>query len=525
MSLYSSLKLWRLAAEAFLAIVVAFLMLAIMPKLMPSSDLMTHLTARSQAALVGSFYPIQQRDNVTVLLIDDKALADLEQGWPVPYATHARWLSNLGTLYQPRAVFLDITFTQARKDETLPQLVQALCRLRDQGVPVFLAALPDPQTGRLAVRRGLDSPAGERPCFTLVGVNYQPHQVDRLVWSYPLWTANQGAGSAMVDARSGALAMAQDVAGLDVPRFDEPMALTWGVNNQDIRRFGEWCRFAGSVAEELIPPGLRALHAGEEVLKPICPYSRSLTVSELKPQTEEDEARLHALLNGKFVIMGAAISGTNDMITSPVHGPIPGVFMHAMALDNLLTYNGHYKRALEWQLPPAWPLFWMGLVVVLTVHAMQILVSTLPMRVSKSRKWITERWQNSRLLRLFRTSKLDELVSKSRKWIAERWQNSCLLRLFRTSKLDELGPQTLLRKIAAKLAQLVRHVSLKLASIVITSVVVMVLVVWMQKWFDIGTLPIVDLALMALAAEWLGWTAHVLDFFPWRNHTTSLQEK
>lgn len=505
MSLYSSLKLWRLAAEAFLAIVVAFLMLAIMPKLMPSSDLMTHLTARSQAALVGSFYPIQQRDNVTVLLIDDKALADLEQGWPVPYATHARWLSNLGTLYQPRAVFLDITFTQARKDETLSQLVQALCRLRDQGVPVFLAALPDPQTGRLAVRRGLDSPAGERPCFTLVGVNYQPHQVDRLVWSYPLWTANQGAGSAMVDSRSGALAMAQDVAGLDVPRFDEPMALTWGVNNQDIRRFGEWCRFAGSVAEELIPPGLRALHAGEGVLKPICPYSRSLTVSELKPQTEEDEARLHALLNGKFVIMGAAISGTNDMITSPVHGPIPGVFMHAMALDNLLTYNGHYKRALEWQLPPAWPLFWMGLVVVLTAHALHMAVwQPLRKRTLACQKRIAERCPDSRQI-FFSTSELSELESKT--------------------PFKKPYSAGFLRQMAAKLARLVGLVVLRVARIFVSSVVIMGLVVWMQKWFDIGTLPIVDLALMALVAEWLGWTAHVLDFFPWRNHTPSLQEK
>ncbi|MBU4424807.1 MAG: CHASE2 domain-containing protein [Gammaproteobacteria bacterium] len=488
-----------------MAIVVAFLMLAIMPKLMPSSDLMTHLTARSQAALVGSFYPIQQRDNVTVLLIDDKALADLEQGWPVPYATHARWLSNLGTLYQPRAVFLDITFTQARKDETLSQLVQALCRLRDQGVPVFLAALPDPQTGRLAVRRGLDSPAGERPCFTLVGVNYQPHQVDRLVWSYPLWTANQGAGSAMVDSRSGALAMAQDVAGLDVPRFDEPMALTWGVNNQDIRRFGEWCRFAGSVAEELIPPGLRALHAGEEVLKPICPYSRSLTVSELKPQTEEDEARLHALLNGKFVIMGAAISGTNDMITSPVHGPIPGVFMHAMALDNLLTYNGHYKRALEWQLPPAWPLFWMGLVVVLTAHALHMAVwQPLRKRTLACQKRIAERCPDSRQI-FFSTSELSELESKT--------------------PFKKPYSAGFLRQMAAKLARLVGLVVLRVARIFVSSVVIMGLVVWMQKWFDIGTLPIVDLALMALVAEWLGWTAHVLDFFPWRNHTPSLQEK
>ena len=161
-------------------------MLAILPKLMPSSDLMTHLTARVQAVLVGSFYPAQERDNISVLLIDDKAVAAQEKGWPLPYASHARWLTHLGTQYQPRAIFVDITFTQARKDDSLPQLVAALCRLRDQGVPVFLAALHNEETGQLAVREGLASPAGEPPCFTLVGVTYQTHQVDRFVWNYPL---------------------------------------------------------------------------------------------------------------------------------------------------------------------------------------------------------------------------------------------------------------------------------------------------------------------------------------------------
>ena len=108
------LKFWQHAVEAVTVILTAFLMLWLLPKLMPSSDLMTHLTARGQAALVGSYYPPAQRDSVTVVLIDDDALASTAHGWPVPYATHARWLSNLGSVYQPRAVFLDVTFTQAR---------------------------------------------------------------------------------------------------------------------------------------------------------------------------------------------------------------------------------------------------------------------------------------------------------------------------------------------------------------------------------------------------------------------------
>jgi CHASE2 domain-containing sensor protein len=487
-----SLKLWQHAVEAVAAVCAAFLMLAIMPKLMPSSDLMTHLTARVQAVLVGSFYPAQERDNISVLLIDDKAVAAQEKGWPLPYASHARWLTHLGTQYQPRAIFVDITFTQARKDDSLPQLVAALCRLRDQGVPVFLAALHNEETGQLAVREGLASPAGEPPCFTLVGVTYQTHQVDRFVWNYPLWTAEDATGA----ARSSALAMAQDVAGLKVARLDEPMALTWGVDNRGVQRLGAWCRHAGPVAAEMLPPRLRALFAGEEVFKPICPYGRSLTMGDLRPQTEADEVRLHELLDGKYIMLGAAISGHNDMVSSPVHGAIPGVFMHAMALDNLLTYQGHYKRALEWELPPAWPLFWMGLLVVLVVHTLRILLwQPYAARAPQRKAWLLARWP----------------------WLHRLLDDTQPGRTAATPPSWAHLPHWLLGKTVALLLFLCR----KLARILITSAVVMGVVLGLQRFFEVGTLPIVDLVVMALAAEWLGWTAKVMDVFPWRSHTTS----
>ena len=97
-------KGWRQhAGEALIAVLVAFAMLWAIPKLVPSSDAMTHLTAKAQAGLVGGFYPSTHRNDVTVVVIDDLVLSRLEQGWPVPYATHGRWLRNLAK-YQPRAI-------------------------------------------------------------------------------------------------------------------------------------------------------------------------------------------------------------------------------------------------------------------------------------------------------------------------------------------------------------------------------------------------------------------------------------
>jgi CHASE2 domain-containing sensor protein len=492
-------KGWRQhAGEALIAVLVAFAMLWAIPKLVPSSDAMTHLTAKAQAGLVGGFYPSTHRNDVTVVVIDDLVLSRLEQGWPVPYATHGRWLRNLAK-YQPRAIFLDVMFVQARKDETLPALVSALCGLRDLGIPVFLAALPDPDTGVLAVRPDLKSPEGEKPCFSLVGVTYEKHKIDRLVWTYPLWDAAGQESGAFAGgpslARSAALAMAQDAAQINVVQRDEPMALTWGVNNLDQQRFAGWCRQAWGGLAEIVPPFVRAWRQGDDVYKPVCPYQRSLTMSSLRSSSEVEERELQDLLGGRFVMIGTNLGGGNDMVTSPVHGDIPGVFMHAMALDNLLTYNGRYKRALEWELPPAGPLFLLGVVIVLAAHALRIATGGFASRVRTrlSKKWLRA-W--------------DALARRIQPPTESSGVSPAVRRLQRMREAH--WPRW--RLVAANLLNLLVYLVLKALSIALTSAVIMLLVVAVQKVFDVGTLPIVDLVVMALVAEWLGWTALVSRF-------------
>jgi CHASE2 domain-containing sensor protein len=52
------------------------------------------------------------------------------------------------------------------------------------------------------------------------------------------------------------------------------------------------------------------------------------------------------------VLIGADILGSGDRIESPVHGQVPGVYLHAMALDNLLTFGGRPPFIdAEWVLP------------------------------------------------------------------------------------------------------------------------------------------------------------------------------
>ena len=68
------------------------------------------------------------------------------------------------------------------------------------------------------------------------------------------------------------------------------------------------------------------------------------------------------------------------------------------------------------------------------------------------------------------------------------------------------------RFVTANFLDLLVHLAFKAISIAWTSTIIMLLVLGVQKVSDVGTLPIVDLVVMALVAEWLGWTSWVARF-------------
>ena len=51
---------------------------------------------------------------------------------------------------------------------------------------------------------------------------------------------------------------------------------------------------------------------------------------------------------GKVVLYGFDVAGSSDLIRPATHVALPGVFLHAMALDNLLTWGEHYKATAVW---------------------------------------------------------------------------------------------------------------------------------------------------------------------------------
>jgi hypothetical protein len=82
----------------------------------------------------------------------------------------------------------------------------------------------------------------------------------------------------------------------------------------------------------------------------VCPYNQVVPVRALKGKGFSNE-ELNEAISGKIVLIGADLKAVGDNVFSPLHGRLPGVHVHAMALDNLISFNGQYKESgdFEWK--------------------------------------------------------------------------------------------------------------------------------------------------------------------------------
>jgi hypothetical protein len=338
-------RITRFVKEVLVA--VAFgIGLAFFVQLAVGEEFATRGYARLYAPLAGAIYGEHERAQTTVMLIDDATRADAGETWPARYAYHARLAKALAR-YRPKAVFFDIYFSQARSDPSLPALAEALCALRRQGTEVFLGAVPDAE-GSDSLRAELEALAGK--CFHKVGLQYTPDSLDRLAWTYPL--REQSEDGVLPNA---ALAIYEHAYAGRIPEEEGELALTWGLSTAAYGvRWVEpgaaessrlYCRADMGWRDALLPAGAREKLAGND--KPLCVFHNTLYAGDLAAGSEEEEAVLKQLLQGRTVMVGTALANSPDRVQSPLHGRIPGVYLHAMALDNLLTYGAGYPREIH----------------------------------------------------------------------------------------------------------------------------------------------------------------------------------
>lgn len=280
--------------------------------------------------LLGESYPSKAQDKLTVLLMREADLEQLRTTWPPPYHIHAEVLRNLWG-YEPEAIFVDMLFSDQRSDSSITELQDAICRLQKEGINIYLASgAPGEEHG--GVRPELDG------CADIVAVPKLREASDNVMRRYPLWHSAEDK-----TFPTAAFALYQEYAGtVDPADFSQPMELIWGVRPHPLNR--KWM----SCEPEPAGPkttALRVLSQGVESAKINCPYSATLTVKDLF--TRASDRDVERLVEGRIILYGAYIQGASDIVHAPTHTAQAGVYMHAMALDNLITWGEGYIRSLD----------------------------------------------------------------------------------------------------------------------------------------------------------------------------------
>ncbi|MFM0168495.1 CHASE2 domain-containing protein [Paraburkholderia sediminicola] len=329
--------------------------------------------------------------DITVLVIDREALkTQQEKGWPAHYKFYT-WLLRILDKHRPAKVFIDVILSQP-KDDTFGAFKQAVADLVSHETSVYLAARRT-EDNRLATNDDLDE-APELKAVKRVGIEFSAHAVDRLAWTYPLVYAKEehsneqtGGTNRIPDKEvkwrnpsqgncplSAAFAIYEDASGrggleaqCDEPRF---MSVTWPLDTaadglrwlesddeESEARRGFWVRAdKGDHDEQMYCTSsdseLRLLWRAEaraflrSTSRPLCVHYRTIHASQLELMSCEERI---AAFRHRIVMIGTSFDYSNDFVLSPLNDRIPGVFLHAAALDNLFSHRGKLDNIEAWE--------------------------------------------------------------------------------------------------------------------------------------------------------------------------------
>nr|WP_276574306.1 CHASE2 domain-containing protein [Pseudomonas pseudonitroreducens] len=373
-------------------------------------------SARWLNRLLAQDYPDKGQDQVVVILLDDAYLQRHQTYWPLPYSEQGKLFKRLFA-YQPGAVFVDLLYSHDHSRAVSGQpaqmesqlLANVFDRYQRKGITLLLA-----NSGS-----ALDTPGAVNVLPRFASVS-RPALVS---WNgfgdqYPL-----SVQTPLGALESPALGLYREYCrrhycpGLPVDAeaaAQQPaMTVQWGLKlsprQQLISRI-EDCSAPGVLWQMLQAMFWKLGNSAQAT----CPYSLTLSASDLEATSEKDRELLGRLLRGKLVLVGASIAGTGDLTLSPLHGKLPGVYLHAMALDNLIVQGQHYYRD-----PPVLPLLpgslnWVDLLQLLMLGVIAAL-NAIQERPADS--WPRQRWLRSPFLGLALTTALLILVSYALYWL------------------------------------------------------------------------------------------------------------
>jgi CHASE2 domain-containing sensor protein len=283
-------------------------------------------------------YPTTGRDQVSVALIEEDTLQNLQLPWPWNYSTHAQALDAI-LAYKPKAVVVDFLFVDSRPDPTLSNLVEEIARYKKAGVPLYFEG-------------GTDLPYGEsplRPELAQTGVPILDPTIDiydGVVRQYPSAGHCYNAKGQVRGATCPSLALrvfADVYPKIPLTPVSDKMELVWGTKTEPTNL--KWRKAVDAngashpcaVETGFIARTWRAFF-DKSTAQGHCPYDGIVPVESLLRGDQDPD--IANLLAHRVVFYGGALKGAQDTSYTPVNGLQANVFVHAMAMDNLISFHG-----------------------------------------------------------------------------------------------------------------------------------------------------------------------------------------
>lgn len=303
--------------------------------------------------IMSPFYSSDGYNSMAVVLIDDEYLADKGETYPMA-REHYFELLDVVISGNPEMIFVDIHFPRDRDDPEVTRALGAYIAaeaFNPLGVTIGEADKPHVFTSDL----------GGPP--TLVSNYSLFDQVETLpvrirnvgTGRYPLCMDEEGvvADCGIPGARQSpalelyyTLCERNIATGCERISSNEPMLLQWSRQPEPGRPDcgpapATVLKKLSMVGALIVEGAVRNKFLDSPLNQPCFPYQ---TVSAATIVQSDIDVR-KAAFEGQVVFIGTLFRDAPDLTWSPVHGELPGLFVHATAFDNLFTFGNRYWKA------------------------------------------------------------------------------------------------------------------------------------------------------------------------------------
>jgi CHASE2 domain-containing sensor protein len=300
-------------------------------------------------------YPRDGQSAITVVTVSERELNRRGDSWPLPVAQWQLLLERIAC-YAPRALFVDAILYKTEAEDPGWAGFAEMIAAAERG-ELTCGGRARPKFPIVLARGGAaDEIGSSRIGEDALAVTTWPAES-----GYPLSTsAGEERRPTAAYALIRRLCAEPDGRGAcppAIPAIDgDSIDVVWGADLPPrtavlVKAAGVDCMTPATLREKAIGDIPLSLLQRQNPRYQPCSYHHHLSLEQFAENTracalqnENACTLMQELFKDRVIMIGVIRPGLADMVYSPIHGSLPGVFYHAMAFDNLLLMGSDYFK-------------------------------------------------------------------------------------------------------------------------------------------------------------------------------------